>query len=205
MFVLTEHDATLASYRAGQHETRVGGRRTVERFERGDRRLRYYVAADGRFESSGWRLGFSVMDATTTTTVVLLMVVGGTRGLLDGGQTDHGPFATTNGIVVVVGQRGGRRRILQMFAATVVSGHACYGRIPLGSRSRRTRARFGGVHLVARTVAADGQRLPVVLKLVLVVLVLLMLRSRVAERRAAAVADRGRVRLVVVGCRRWRL
>lgn len=103
MFVLAEYDATLASYRTGQAEAWIGGRRTVERFERGDRRLRYHVAADGRFEPPGRWVGFPVMD----TAAVVLMMIGGARALLNGGQTDRGSFAATDVVVVIVVVVGG--------------------------------------------------------------------------------------------------
>lgn len=157
MLVVAEDDATLASYRAGQDETRVGDGRTVERLEGRDGRLRHHVAADGRFEPPGRRVGF---------TVVLMLLRGGRvmvnqpcGRLFDGRR----PF--------VVGCQRRRRRVL--FAA-VVPGHARDGRVPFGGgRSRRARARLASVHLVTRSVAAtDGQRLPVMLVLVVRVLVL---------------------------------
>lgn len=95
-----------------------------------------------------------------------------------------------------------------MFAATVVPGHARYGRVPFGGRGRSARARFGGVHLIARPVAAHGQRLSVVLQLVLVVLVLLlllMLRGWAAQCCAVTVTNSGQIGFAVVGRRRYRL
>lgn len=176
VFVLPEDDATFSSYRTGQDETWVGGGRTVERLEGGDWRLRYNVTTDGRFETSGRRVGFPVV-ATVVVVMLLLqvlvlvqvVVVGQPDGFFDGRQTGDRPTGGRHRwpfvvvIVVVIGQRR-RRHVL--FAA-VVSGHAGDGRVPFGGRGRRARARFGGVHFITWPVTANGQRLPVVLGLVL--------------------------------------
>lgn len=213
VFVLAKNDATLTSYRAGQHETRVGRRRTVERFERGDRRLRYDVTADGSFEPSDGRVGFPVVHAgrgggggvaVVVMVHVVMAVIGG--GLFDGRQTGgpaghrhrRRPFAVVV-VVVVVGQRRGGVQLVFGAAAAVVPGHAGYRRVPLGGGGRgrgRARARLGGVHLVTRTVAADGQRLPVML--------VVLVRRRVAQRRAAVAAVRGQRRRLFDGRRRRR-
>lgn len=74
-------------------------------------------------------------------------------------------FVVTGVVVIVVvittmvGQsRGGRRRGGHVRFTVVVPGHSRDGSIPLGGRARRcgARARLGGVHLVARPVAAHG-------------------------------------------------
>lgn len=172
VFVLSEDDATLSSYRTGHDEPRVGDRRTVERFEGSDGRLRYDVTADGCLEPPRGRLGFPVVVAA----VVLQRVMIGQTGsrLLDGCQTGPRTSAATTVVVVVVCQRGRRRRVL---FATVVPGHTGDGRVPFGGQrgGRRARARLGGVHLVTRPVTSQGQRLPVVLRVLLLLLVVVQL------------------------------
>lgn len=198
MLVLAKNDATLTSYRAGQHETRVRRWRTVKRFERGDRRLRYDVTADGRFEPPDWRVGFPVVHADGGRGAVIVMVVHVVMTVVDGGLFDgrqaggpaghrhrSRPFAV---VVVMVGQRRGGVQLM-FSAAAVVPGHAGYCRVPFGGGGhgcRRTCARFGGVHLVTRTVTANGQRLPVML--------VVLVRRRVAQRRAVVAAVRGQRR-----------
>lgn len=177
VFVLSEDDATLSSYRTGHDEPRVGDRRTVERFKGGDGRLRYDVTADRCLEPPRGRLWFPVVVAA----VVLQRVMIGQTGsrLFDGCQTGPRTSAPTTVVVVVVVavvvcQRGRRRRVL---FATVVPGHAGDGRVPFGGQGggRRARARLGGVHLITRPVASHGQRLPVVLRVLLLVVVQLLL------------------------------
>jgi len=128
-------------------------------------------------------------------TVVRVMIGQTGHRFFDGCQTGRGPSAATAAIVIVmvVCQRG-RRRGRVLFAA-VVPGHARDGRVPFGGQrgGRRASARLGGVHLVTRPVSAHGQRLPVVLRVLLVVMVLLlvivvlMLRLVWMAQRGAAV------------------
>lgn len=134
-------------------------------------------------------------------TVVRVMVGQTGHRFFDGGQTGHGPSAATAAVVIVmVVCQCGRRRGRVLFA-TVVPGHTRDGRVPFGGQSggRRASARLGGVHFITRPVAAHGQRLPVVLRVLLVVMVLLlvivvlMLRLvRVAQRGAAVRRGGGR-------------
>lgn len=145
------------------------------------------------------------------TTVVRVMVGQTGHRFFDGRQTGRRPSAATTAVVIVmvVCQRGRRRG--RVLFATVVPGHARDGRVPFGGQrgGRRTSARLGGVHLVTRPVAAHGQRLPIVLLLVVMVLLLvvLMLRLvRVAQRGAAVRRGGGRYPASggSAGCaRRW--
>jgi len=110
-------------------------------------------------------------------TVVRVMVGQTGHRFFDGRQTGRGSSTATAAVVIVmvVCQCGRRRRRRVLFAA-IMPGHSRDGRVPFGGQrgGRRASARFGGVHLVTRPVAAHGQRLPVVLRVLLVVMVLLL-------------------------------